>query len=159
MIPMRLVPAFQLSVRAALSAALAVALAQWLRLDHPLYALIAAVIVTEVTPAQTRSLGMTRLLGTVVGALVGAALSFVLPGGPWSIGVSILLAMFASHMLGLTEAAKVSGYVCAIIVLDHRNEPWSYALHRLFETALGIGVALCVSLAPTVLRANKLRSP
>jgi uncharacterized membrane protein YgaE (UPF0421/DUF939 family) len=157
MIPTNLVPAFQLSVRAALSAALAVAIAQWLRLDFPLYALIGAVIVTEITPAQTRSLGVRRLLGTVVGAVVGAALSRVLPPGPWSIGVSILVAMFASHMLGLGEAAKVSGYVCAIIVLDHRNEPWSYALHRLVETMLGIGVAWCVSLAPTFLRANKHR--
>ena len=157
MIPANFVPAFQLSVRAALSAALAVALAQWLRLDHPLYALIAAVIVTEVTPAQTRSLGMMRLLGTVLGALVGAALSQVLPSGPWSIGVSILVAMFASHMLGLAEAAKVSGYVCAIIVLEHRTEPWSYATHRLVETLLGIGVAWCVSLAPTVLRAHRHR--
>jgi uncharacterized membrane protein YgaE (UPF0421/DUF939 family) len=157
MIPTNLGPAFQLSVRAALSAALAVAIAQWLRLDFPLYALIGAVIVTEITPAQTRSLGVRRLLGTVVGAVVGAALSHVLPPGPWSIGVSILVAMFASHMLGLGEAAKVSGYVCAIIVLDHRNEPWSYALHRLVETMLGIGVAWCVSLAPTFLRANKHR--
>jgi uncharacterized membrane protein YgaE (UPF0421/DUF939 family) len=155
MIPANFVPAFQLSVRAALSAAFAVALAQWLRLDHPLYALIAAVIVTEITPAQTRSLGRRRLLGTVVGALVGAVLSFVLPPGPWSIGASILLAMFASHMLGLGEAAKVSGYVCAIIVLEHRNEPWSYALARLIETLLGIGVAWCVSLVPKFLRANK----
>jgi uncharacterized membrane protein YgaE (UPF0421/DUF939 family) len=155
MIPTNLVPAFQLSVRAAVSAALAVALAQWLRLDFPLYAMIGAVIVTELSPAQTRSLGKRRLAGTVLGALVGASLSFLLPSGPLSIGISILVAMGLSHMLDLAEAAKVSGYVCAIIVLEHRSEPWSYALHRLIETALGIGVAWCVSLVPKFLRANK----
>ena len=155
MIPTNLVPAFQLSVRAAVSAALAVAFAQWLRLDFPLYAMIGAVIVTELSPAQTRSLGRRRLLGTVVGALVGAALSCVLPPGPLSIGISILLAMALSHALDLAEAAKVSGYVCAIIVLEHRNEPWSYALARFIETALGIGMAWCVSLVPKFLAASE----
>lgn len=155
MIPSNLLPSIQLSLRAAVSAALAVAIAQWLRFDHPLYAMIGAVIVTELSPAQTRSLGMKRLVGTVLGALVGAALSIVLPNGAWSIGLSVLLAMTLSHVLHLADAAKVSGYVCAIIVLDHRNEPWSYALARFLETALGIGVACCVSLAPSFLRANK----
>jgi uncharacterized membrane protein YgaE (UPF0421/DUF939 family) len=155
MIPTKLVPAFQVSARAAVSAALAVAIAQWLRLDFPLYAMIGAVIVTDLTPAQTQSLGMRRLMGTLLGALVGASLSFLLPSGPLSIGISILLAMALSHILDLAEAAKVSGYVCAIIVLEHRNEPWSYALARLIETLLGIGVAWCVSLVPKLLRANK----
>ena len=150
-----LLPALQLAVRASVAAGIAVFLARALALPFPIYAMIAAVIVTELSPAQTRSLAMQRLLGTVLGALVGAALSIVLPAGPWSIGLSVLLAMTLSHMLHLADAAKVSGYVCAIIVLDHRSEPWSYALARFLETALGIGVACCVSLAPTVLRANK----
>jgi hypothetical protein len=33
-------------------------------------------------------------------------------------------------------------------MLEHGDDPWSYALHRAVETVLGIGLAVLVSLAP-----------
>ena len=143
-----LLPSLGLSIRAALAAGLAVAIAQLLQLQYPLYAMISAIIVTDLSPSQTRQLGFQRLAGTVLGATVGAALTHILPSGPWAIGLSILAAMFLSHLLHLKGAAKVTGYVCAIVVLDHTGQPWSYALYRLIDTVLGIGIAVMVSFVP-----------
>lgn len=150
-----LIPAFQLSIRAALSAGLAVAIAQLLRLQYPIYALIGAVIVSDLSPSQTRQLGFRRLAGSVLGATVGAAISQSLPSAPWAIGLSVLAAMFLSHLLPLQGAAKITGYVCGIVVLDHGAHPWSYALYRLIETILGIGVAILVSLVPKLIPIDK----
>lgn len=112
-----LIPGLQLSIRAAVSAALAVTVAHILNFQYPLYALIGAVIVTDLSPTQTRQLGLQRLAGTVLGATVGATLSYLLPPGPVTIGLSILVAMVLSHVLHLGNAAKVTGYVCGIVVL------------------------------------------
>jgi uncharacterized membrane protein YgaE (UPF0421/DUF939 family) len=100
-----LVPGLQLSVRAALGAGLSVAIAQLMRLHYPLYALIAAVIVTDLSPLQTRKLGLWRLVGTVLGAAIGGVLSPLLPPTPWAFGLGILAAMFLSHLLRLHGAA------------------------------------------------------
>ena len=108
-------------------------------------------MVTDLSPSQTRQLGLRRLAGTLLGATVGAALGPLLLAGPLAIGLSILVAMFLSHLLRLQGAAKVTGYVCGIVVLDHGIDPWSYALYRLIETVLGIGVAVSVSLIPRLL--------
>jgi uncharacterized membrane protein YgaE (UPF0421/DUF939 family) len=66
-----------------------------------------------------------------------------------------MAAMFLCHVLRLRGAAKVSGYVCGIVLLDHHMQPWVYAVHRLVETLLGIAVAVLVSLVPLLLSAGK----
>ncbi len=146
-----LTPGLQLSIRSGLSAALAVASAEFLRLPHPLYAMIGAVIVTDLSPSQTRKLGLRRLVGSALGALVGAVASSFLPSAPWSIGLSVLVAMFLSHLLQLEGAAKVTGYVCGIVVLGHSGDPWSYSVYRLAETILGVGIAILVSMVPKLI--------
>jgi uncharacterized membrane protein YgaE (UPF0421/DUF939 family) len=141
-----------LSIRAAAAAAISVALARLLQFPFPLYAMIAAVIVTDLSPAETRKLGWRRILGTVLGSVLGAVLAAVLPYGALTIGIGIFIAMFLSHLLHLPQAARVAGYVCAIVLLEHSGESCVYALWRFAETTLGIGVALLVSLVPKLIR-------
>lgn len=150
-----LIPALQLSIRAALAAGVALAIAEFLRLQYPLYAMIGAVIVSDLPPSKTRQLGLQRLAGSVLGAAVGAAISHFLPPAAWAIGLSVLLAMFLSHLLHLQGAAKLSGYVCGIVVPGYSDDAWSYGLCRLIETILGIGMAVLVSFVPKLIPTDK----
>jgi uncharacterized membrane protein YgaE (UPF0421/DUF939 family) len=149
------IPPLQLAARSAAGAGIAVAVANLLELQYPLYAMIGAVIVTDLSPAQTRQLASKRLAGTVVGAIVGAACSSLLPQGAPIIAAGIFAAMFLSHLFRLKTAATIAGYVCGIVILDHSMHPWAYALHRLVETVLGIGVAIAVSFVPKLLRTEQ----
>src|SRR5580765_2587271 len=69
------ISAFQVSIRAGTAAALSVVVAYLLGLEFPLFALIAAIIVTDLSAQRTRQLGLQRLLGTIIGAAFGAGLS------------------------------------------------------------------------------------
>jgi uncharacterized membrane protein YgaE (UPF0421/DUF939 family) len=152
-------PEAQLSVRAAVAAGLAVGLAGMLRFPFPIYAMLAAVIVTELDAQRTRALSLHRLAGTVVGATLGAAICTLVPPDGWGVGFGVLAAILTTYLLRLRDAAKVAGYVCAIVLLDHGVSPWSYALYRLLETALGIVAAVAVSMVPKLIPANRKNQP
>jgi uncharacterized membrane protein YgaE (UPF0421/DUF939 family) len=147
-----LVKPIQLSTRAACSAGLAVAAAQFLRLEYPLYAMIAAVIVTDLSSVKTQELALQRLAGTVLGAAVGAIACELLSPAAWIIGAAIFAAMFLCHLFSLQGAEKLAGYVCGIVMLDFPGQPWSYAGFRLLETVLGVGIAVLVSYVPKMLK-------
>jgi uncharacterized membrane protein YgaE (UPF0421/DUF939 family) len=141
----------QLSLRAGVAAGLAVAIAQFLDLEYPIYALIAAVIVMDLSPSKTRKLAVQRLMGTLLGATVGAALSHLLPSGPLALVVSIAIAMLLSYLVHLQDGAKLAGYTCGLVVFAFGAHPWSYAVYRVAETLLGIGTAVLVSFVPKLM--------
>jgi uncharacterized membrane protein YgaE (UPF0421/DUF939 family) len=143
-----LVPSFVLSSRVALAAGIAVAVANALELPFPIYALIAAVIVTDLSPARTRELAAPRMFGTVLGALLGAAACEVLAPGAISAGLCVFAAMSLTCAMRMENAARLAGYLAALVVLGYRDSPWTYGLYRLIETTIGIAVAVLVSLLP-----------
>ena len=134
-----------------MAASVSLVVARALGLEFPLYSFLAAVIVTDLSPAQTRRLGGRRVGATVIGATCGAALSQVLPAGPWAAGLGVLVAMLACNLVHMQESAKVAGYISGIILLAYGAEPWSYAVVRLLETMLGVGVAWVISLVPKLI--------
>ena len=97
------------------------------------------------------------MVGTALGAAFGAALSQLLGGGPWVIGLAILVVVPACTVLTLDDAAVVAAYVAAIVVLEHAESPWVYAAFRLIETSLGIALAVATSYAFTAIEAATSR--
>ena len=149
------ITALQVSTRASAAAALAVVIADRVGLEFPLYALIAAIIVTDLSPTRTRQLGLQRLIGTIIGATIGAATSVatstVTRNGALRITIGVLAAMLISNVIGSPAAAKLAGYVCGIVLLNFNDHPWSYASYRFVETLIGITTAVVVSFIPKLL--------
>ena len=142
----------QLALRAALAAGLSLAIAQFLQLQFPIYALIAAIIVTDLSPSESTRLGLARLIANVIGAVCGATISMLLPQTSWAFGLSILVAMLSCHLLRTPEVARVAGYTSAIVALSYGSDPWYYAFHRVLETGLGICVAWSISYIPKLIQ-------
>lgn len=143
---------FGLTIRAAVGAGLSYAIAALLHFQHPIFALIAAVIVTDFSASETSRLALQRLAGTLVGAVVGASLrSFVEPNA-LTLGTAVLLGMPVCYLIRAPNGAKLAGYVAAITMLDPGGNPWRYASYRLVETMVGVGVAWTLSLVPRLIR-------
>jgi len=147
----RVVLAVQLAVRAGLAALLSVGVAQYFGLNL-IQPLITSCLVIDLSPEDTRRLALKRLAATVLGGVLGASLGILLPSNPMSVGLGVLVAMLASHLVRLDGAARLAGFVCGICVLQRGDAPWSYASARLLETAIGIAMAVLTSYIPKLIR-------
>lgn len=135
----------RMALKTAIAAALAFVTAQTLHWEYPFYAVIAAIIVMGSTAGSTLTLSMQRLIGTAIGAIVGALIATLFGSNPWSLAGSVFLTIFLSSVWKFNEAAKLSGYISAIVILNYHHSPWLYAWGRALETLLGIGAALLIN--------------
>jgi MFS family permease len=73
---------------------------------------------TDLAPAQSRTLGLRRIGGTLIGAALGALLGAILEPHPWSIALSIIAAMSVSNLLRAEEGARLAGFTSAVVLLS-----------------------------------------
>jgi uncharacterized membrane protein YccC len=139
--------AFKTAVAATLSYIIATAF-HW---QYPFYAVVAAIIVISPTAGNTWTLSIQRLIGTTIGAVGGALFAIAFGNSPWSLMGSVFLTILLTSVWKFNEAAKLAGYLSAIVILNYHHSPWLYAWGRFLETLLGIGAAVVVNnlLLPT----------
>ena len=130
------------------------AIAIMLELEHPIYAFIAAIIVTDLSPAESQRAALRRIAATVIGAVCGALLTYVSPT-TWALAAGVFVSMMVCFLMRLDQGAKIAGYVCGIVLFDHGAEPWTYAYLRFIETVLGVAVGVVISFVPKLIRPPK----
>jgi hypothetical protein len=139
-----------LSVRVTVAALTALVLAQVLQLPLPLWAVLTAVIVTQMSVGRSLKATVDYLLGTLGGAIYGGAIAVLIPHS----NEIALLAVLALALAPLALIAAINprfsvAPITAIIVLllpimTHAS-PLASALDRVLEVALGGVTGLVVS--------------
>jgi uncharacterized membrane protein YccC len=129
--------------------ALAAALCWWLALRFGLHdgywGSISAIIVLQSNVGSTVNASRDRILGTLIGSILG--FSFSLFGAlPWNYILAVLAAVIVCGLLSLRSSSRLAGVTITIIMLVQKPGPkWSLALDRVGEVMLGIVVALAVT--------------
>lgn len=111
------------------------------------WAAISALIVMQSNVGATVSASRTRLAGTAVGAVVGGVFVAIFGASLTGFALAVALAFVLCDWLRLAESQRLATVTVAIIMLiPAANSAWIVALHRFAEVALGIVIALAVSL-------------
>jgi uncharacterized membrane protein YccC len=139
-----------LSIRVTIAALVALALAQFLQLPLPLWAVLTAVIVTQMSVGRSLKTTFDYLVGTLGGAIYGGAVGLLIPHS----NEIALLAVLAIAVAPLALLAAINprfsvAPITAIIVLlvpmmTHATQIAS-ALDRVLEVALGGVIGLAIS--------------
>ena len=147
------------AAKTALAAVLALFLADLGGLPEPYWAAISAIIVMQSDLAELASAALNRLIGTALGAAVGAGVVALLGTDLPAFALAVFLSVLACAVTGHWETYRFAGVTAAIVMLvTHHGPPWLVGLHRFLEVSLGIGVAYALAFAAHRLLPPKNRS-
>jgi uncharacterized membrane protein YccC len=149
-LPTRIDLAF--AVRVTVAAVLALLGAQLLALPMPLWSVLTAVIVNQLSSGQSLRTGTSYFLGTIGGSVYGGAVAVLAPHA--SEAALLVVLMLAVAPLALYSATHVNMNVVpvsAIIVLlmpelTTHQSPLDAAIDRILEVAVGAAIGLGVAL-------------
>jgi uncharacterized membrane protein YccC len=136
--------------RVTASALLSFELAHWLGLLMPLWAVLTAIIVTQLNVGRSLKASLDYLGGTIGGAIYGAAVGVLVGGGSevaLLTGLAIAvgpLALIAATRQSLTAAPITAAIVLLVPALTHAS-PIAAAADRMLEVALGAVIGLTIS--------------
>lgn len=133
------------TIKTGIAVTLALFISNILKIESPFYAVIAAIIAIQPTVSDSWKKGIYRLLGTMMGAVVGVIFVSISPGNPILAGLGIIFIILVMNKLNWGEAISIGGVVFIGIFLNAEGGYIDYSLHRLLDTSIGIVVAVAVN--------------
>jgi uncharacterized membrane protein YccC len=149
-----------LAIRVTIAALAALALAQLLHLPLPLWAVLTAVIVTQMNVGRALKAAIDYLLGTLGGAIYGGAIGVLIPHESEIALLGVLalavapLAFIAAINPRLSVAPITAIIVLLLPAITHAS-PIASALDRVLEVAVGGVTGLVVSFLLLPSRAHR----
>ncbi|CAI3931207.1 FUSC family protein [Commensalibacter papalotli (ex Botero et al. 2024)] len=139
--------AIYFALRTMFASYLALAIALWMQLDSPKWAMMTVWVVAQTSPGETISKSKWRVMGTLVGVVVAVAIVAAFPQQPLIFDICIALwvggcCFWGSLIRGSSAYSFVlAGYTCALIALSsstNPNEVFMMAMARGSYIILGV---------------------
>jgi uncharacterized membrane protein YccC len=140
---------FEHSLRTAITAIASMLVSELFRLPQSYWAPITTIVITQSSLGSTLAVSWQRIVGTALGAAIGAAVAIRFEPHVLVFGLSVfLMGLCCAAIRADRSAYRFGGVTLGIVLLLPRTEPaWQIAFHRFAEVSIGIAVALVMTIA------------
>ncbi len=110
---------------------------------YPLWAAMAVVVVVQPVRDKSVAKGIQRVVGTLLGVLLGAAIVWLVPDSPLFLLVFAVVSFLYGATTGLNYTINVGWMTTTLVLVLHLTgkNPFAAGVARLLETAIGVGIA------------------
>ncbi len=134
------------TIKTGIAVGLASLVSQILNIKTPLFAGIATVITMQSSVSESWKAGKNRMLGTVLGAIIGLIFSTIAPNNPLIIGLGVIIIIYLCNILNWKKAITISCIVFMAIMLNQkRGTELSYSIFRTVDTFIGIIIGMLIN--------------
>jgi len=137
------------AIKTALAAVTTYALTVLFGLPQGYWAVISVIIVMQTNLGGSYQAGVNRIIGTAVGALLGAGSLTLFGSGVISLGLGVGITIFVcAYFIHLHESFRMASLTATIIILlsPLGGSFMDYAVFRFLEISMGVVVALTFSM-------------
>lgn len=134
------------TIKTGIAVALCILIGDLFKLSNPFFAVVASIITMGKTVGVSYKVGKNRIIGTSIGAFVGLLCACILPGNAIACGLAVILLITLCNHLSLQSSISV-GCMVLVAIMTNVNDPILYSFTRLFDTCIGIIVALLVNIS------------
>lgn len=137
------------AVKIGTAGVVSVFVARLLKLPQGYWAAFSAFVVMGTDVGETMAASRNRLIGTAIGAVLGAVFVALLGVQLVWFGIAVGATVLICESAGLGQSYRLACVTVAIVMLiNTAGSPWKIAVYRFAEVALGIVVALLISALP-----------
>ncbi len=137
---------FEFAIATGIAGIISLYAARFLRLPQAYWAAISSLIVLQSNVAATLSAARNRLIGTAIGAVIGAVFVRYVGTHPLWLGLAVTLTVLLCQALRLQDSYRLACVTVAIVMLiSSPHSAWVTAGYRFLEVALGIVIAVFVA--------------
>jgi uncharacterized membrane protein YgaE (UPF0421/DUF939 family) len=133
------------TVKTGIAVTISMFIASLFKDNNPFYAAVAALIVMQPTVSDSWKIGINRMLGTLLGAVLGVIFAFISFANPLLAGLGIIVLIIIMNTLGWHESIAIAGVVFVGIFMDMEGPHIFNAFHRVVDTFIGILTAVLVN--------------
>ncbi len=134
------------TIKTSIAVTISISLGYALKLNSPFFAGIAAIIAMQGNLVDSYRMGRDRILGTILGAVIGLLCSFISIGNPLIIGIGIIIVIYLCNRLGWSKSVSIATIVFVSIIMNvEKGQELHYSLNRILDTMVGIVVAVIVN--------------
>ena len=110
-----------------------------------IFAMLGAMAAVQPTFKESLESCLTQISGTVLGALAGVVL-LALPIHPLvAAGIGVVLVITVYNALHIRFSPSLPRFIVVLLCTTPDIQPFSYALGRIWDTAIGLGVGMVIN--------------
>lgn len=117
-----------------------------------LWSVISGLVVLQSTRSETLSSASLRVLGSLIGAIVGGAYLLVLPFSAVGMAVCIGFTVLLCRLLGVPDHARLAGITVSVVMVVSSISPTLSPLWNAFLRFVESGIGAATAVAAAYLR-------
>ena len=142
------------NIKTAMAVALCMIIFDFINRDNAFFACIAAVFCMKDTVASSVDMGKSRIIGTIIGGLLGIIviyvsdlIPFLYNVTPLVTGLGIVIVIYICTLIQRPGSVIISCIVFTGIMINYASQidSYSYAINRSIDTLIGIIIAILLN--------------
>jgi uncharacterized membrane protein YgaE (UPF0421/DUF939 family) len=132
------------ALRGSISIFFCILISNIFKLKYPFFVCIPSIML--MTSFKVIKSGENRILGTIIGAIMGTVLIYLGPMNSLASAIGIIIIIFASNFIKWEASASIAGLIFISIMVGVKGDnPLMYSIYRTFDTFIGIVITIIVN--------------